>query len=68
MARKRRGATVTIRMNRDGTYNFRSTGGYDLRTLFPELREPGAAEAKPSDAILSLLDDSTSTTGTGGGE
>lgn len=38
---KKRLQTVTIKRNRDGTYNFKSTGGYDLRKLFDA---PMAAE------------------------
>lgn len=35
MAKKRR-ATVTIKLNRDGSTTYKSTGGFDLRTLFPK--------------------------------
>lgn len=53
MTRKSRGATVTIRMNRDGTYNFKSTGGYDLRKLFPEMRNPAGetVRATPGESM-----------------
>lgn len=27
--------TVTIKLNKDGSQTFRSTGGFDLRKLFP---------------------------------
>lgn len=52
MARKRKTATVTIRMNRDGTYTFRSRN-YDLRKLFPAHANPedeAAVEPAPAAA------------------
>lgn len=35
MAKRKKNATVTIKLNRDGTRNIKSTGGFDLRKLFP---------------------------------
>lgn len=33
---KKRTATVSIRLNRDGSTTYKSTGGFDLRKLFPK--------------------------------
>ena len=50
MALKRKTATVTIKMNRDGTYNFRSRN-YDLRKLFPaQVNAEAETVAEPAPA------------------
>ncbi|WP_421579095.1 hypothetical protein [Shinella sp. M31] len=57
MTRKRKSVTVTMRINRDGSHTYQSTGGFDLRKLFPELRKPaGEPSQSAADATLSLLD------------
>lgn len=35
MAKKRK-VTVSIKVNRDGSMTYKSTGGFDLRNLFPK--------------------------------
>lgn len=75
MSRKRKSVSVTIRMNRDGTYNFRSTGGFDLRKLFPEMRNPAGetvrttpGESMEAEALTETSSvASASLTGTSGG-
>lgn len=50
MARKPETSTVTISMNRDGTYNFRSRN-FDLRKLFPaQVKTEAETVAEPAPA------------------
>ncbi|WEO73801.1 hypothetical protein [Agrobacterium vitis] len=35
MVKKKKPVTITMKLNRDGTMNIRSTGGFDLHKLFP---------------------------------
>ena len=32
---RKKTVTVTMKLNKDGTVTYRSTGGFDLRKLFP---------------------------------
>lgn len=50
MAKGKTTKTVTIKLNRNGTMSFRSTGGYDLRKLFAPSELPFglAAEREPA--------------------
>lgn len=34
-AKKKKGVTVTMKLNKDGTMTMRSTGGFDLRKIMP---------------------------------
>jgi hypothetical protein len=40
---KKKPVTVSMKLNKDGSVTYRSTGGFDLRMLFPPAKKEGAA-------------------------
>ncbi|BCH63236.1 hypothetical protein RvVAT039_04520 [Agrobacterium vitis] len=51
MAKKKKPATITMKLNRDGTMNIRSTGGFDLRKLFPAKSEDNPTDPVEQDTV-----------------
>lgn len=45
---KRKSKTVTIKLNKDGTMTFRSTGGVDLRKVVPSLFQSLEDDVSPA--------------------
>jgi hypothetical protein len=51
MAKRKKMKTVTIKLNRDGTVTYRSTGGFNLRKLFTPSELPcGTAPERSAEA------------------
>lgn len=57
MAKGKTRKTVTIKLNRNGTMTFRSTGGYDLRKLFAPSELPFGLAPEREHAPTSEPDD-----------
>lgn len=58
MGKKGKVQTVSIRQHRNGSMTFRSTGGFDLRKLFPadfKVAEPNTAESGEHQEVLNAV-------------